>query len=110
MHSADLPVRPFGAEPAAPAFAAGAPPDAPGAAPARNLLAFAGILLLGTAAPVAAGQCIGKTAHHPNTCVGNARQAIAAAPAKRATTGGTVVLKSSGGFSGWPRIAADLMP
>ena len=112
-HSADLPVRPFGAEPAAPALAAGAPPDAPTATPARALLAFFGILLLCSAVPVAAGKCIDKTRHHQVTCPMKARQlAAVAAPAKKVVSPpAAVVLKSSGGGSAhWMPIASDLMP
>jgi hypothetical protein len=110
--SADLPVRPFGAEPAAPALAAGAPPDAPTATPARALLAFFGILLLCSAVPVAAGKCIDKTRHRQVTCPMKARQiAAVAAPARKMAFPPAVVLKSGGGGSAhWMPIASDLMP
>lgn len=110
MQSADLPVRPFGAEPAEPALAAGAPPDGPGAAPARALMAFSAILLLCSAVPVAASKCIDKTMHRQVTCPLKARQvATVTAPAKKAPT--TVILKSPGGGSAhWMRITSDLMP
>ena len=110
--SADLPVRPFGAEPAAPAIAAGAPPDAPTATPARALLAFFGILLLCSAVPVAAGKCIDKTRHREVTCPVKARQMAAVTPpAKKVVSVPTVVLKSAGGGSAhWMPLASDLMP
>jgi hypothetical protein len=109
--SADLPVRPFGARPAEPAFATGAPPDAPGATPARALLAFSAVLLLCSAVPVAAGRCIDKARHHQVACPARSGQAAVSAPVRRAPLT-TVVLKSAagGGFSHWTPIAADLMP
>jgi len=112
MQSADLPVRPFGAEPAAPALAAGAPPDASTATPARALLAFFGILLLCSAVPVAAGKCIDKSRHRAVTCPIRARQMAAVTPpAKKVVSAPTVVLKGSGGgYSRWTPIASDLMP
>src|SRR6185369_14414921 len=110
--SADLPVRPFGAEPAAPALAAGAPPDAPTATPARALLAFFGILLLCSAVPVAAGKCIDKSQHRAVTCPIKARQMAAVTPpAKKGVSPPTVVLRGAGGGSAhWMPIASDLMP
>ena len=110
--SADLPVRPFGARPAEPAFAAGAPPDASGATPARALLAFSAILLLCSAVPVAAGHCIDKTRHRAQACRVKAGQFAVAAPTRKAAPPVTVVLKSAGGgaFNHWRPVAADLMP
>jgi hypothetical protein len=109
--SADLPVRPFGAEPAEPASAAGAPPDAPGAAPARALRAFLAIVLLGTAAPVLAGHCREGAKNPPKQCRVKRDQPAAAAPAKKAAPRTTVVMKSAGGgFTHWMPIASDLMP
>jgi hypothetical protein len=110
--SADLPVRPFGAEPAEPAFAAGAPPDASGAAPARTPMAvLTAISLLCTAAPGAASKCF-DARHRPQVCQAKSGPVVASAPAKKAAGPMTVVAKSAGGggFSHWPRIAADLMP
>jgi hypothetical protein len=110
--SADLPVRPFGARPAEPAFAAGAPPDAPGATPARALLAFSAVLLLCSAVPVAAGHCIDKTRHLAHACPAKSGQPLMRAPVRKAAPPVTVVLKSAGGgsFNHWRPIAADLMP
>ena len=109
--SADLPVRPFGAEPAAPALAAGAPPDAPTATPARALLAFFGILLLCSAVPVAAGKCIDKSRHRAVTCPIKARQMAAVTPPAKKGSSPTVVLRGAGGGSAhWMPIASDLMP
>ena len=109
--SADLPVRPFGAEPAEPASAAGAPPDAPGAAPARALRAFLAIVLLGTAAPVLAGHCREGAKSPPKQCRVKRDQPAAATPAKKAAPRTTVVMKSAGGgFTHWMPIASDLMP
>ena len=110
--SADLPVRPFGAEPAEPALAAGAPPDGPGATPARALTAFSALLLLCSAVPVAAGKCIDKTRHREVSCPLKARQvAVATTPVKKVVSPTTVILKSPGGGSAhWMPIASDLMP
>jgi hypothetical protein len=109
--SADLPVRPFGARPAEPAFAAGAPPDAPGATPARALLAFSAIILLCSAMPVAA-RCIDRTTHRAEICRAKPSQSAVTPPTRKAAPPVTVVLKSAGGgsFSHWRPIAADLMP
>ena len=111
--SADLPVRPFGAEPAEPASAArGAPPDAPAAAPARALLALAGVLFLCTAVPAAAGRCPANARQPQKLCRAKPAQPAVAAPAKKSGASRTVVLKGAGGggFSRWTPIAADLMP
>lgn len=109
--SADLPVRPFGAEPAEPALAAGAPPEAPGATPARVVLVFSAILLLCSAGPVAAGGSAGKTSHHHGRCPGKARQSAVVTPTKKVAAPITVVLKDTGGGSAhWMPIASDLMP
>jgi hypothetical protein len=107
--SADLPVRPFGSKSAEPVSAAGAPPDAPGAAPAGTKLALAGLLVFCMAVPVAAGHCA-DVRHRPEACHARAGQAVA--PTKRVAVPTTIVLKNVGGgtFTGWPRIAADLMP
>ena len=109
--SADLPVRPFGAKLAEPVSAAGAPPDAPGAAPAGTKLALAGILVFCTAVPVAAGHCA-DVRHRPEACHAKFPQAAVTAPTRKVAVPTTVVLKNGGGgtFTGWPRIAADLMP
>ena len=109
--SADLPVRPFGAEPAAPAFATGASPEVPAAAPASALLAIAAVLLLGIAAPASASKCF-DSKHRPQACRVKAGPGVAAAPAKRVAPPTTIVLKGvgGGGVSPWPQIAADLMP
>lgn len=110
--SADLPVSPFGAEPAEPALAAGAPPDGPAARPARALTAFSALLLLCSAVPVAAGKCIDKTRHRQVACPLKSRQvAVATAPVKKVASPTTVILKSPGGGSAhWMPIASDLMP
>jgi len=110
--SADLPVRPFGARPAEPAFATGAPPDAPGATPALRLLRLAGLGLLCIAGPVAAAQKA-PSANHSRACCPKKHVAQGAAwvapkaaprPAITLSTGG------GGGIGNWGRIAADLMP
>lgn len=108
--SADLPVRPFGAEPAGPAFAAGAPPEVPGAAPARTLVAFGAVSLLCTAVPGAASQCF-DARHRPQACHATTGHAVAATPVRKVAVP-TVVAKSAGGggFSNWPRITANLIP
>ena len=113
--SADLPVRPFEVEPAEPALATGAPPDAPAAAPARSLLALAAVALLGAAVPAAAAHEPGK--HHHGPCPAKQAQvakqvqrkvvAQASKPAPRATI---TPRASGGGLGHWPQIAADLMP
>jgi hypothetical protein len=110
--SADLPVRPFGAEPAEPAPAAwGAPPDAPAAAPARALLALAAVASLCTAVP-AAGRCFANAKQPQKLCRARPAQPAVAAPAKKPGASRTIVLKGAGGsgFSRWTPIAADLMP
>jgi hypothetical protein len=110
--SADLPVRPFGAEPAEPASAAwGAPPDAPAAAPARALLALAAIVSLCTAVP-AAGRCLANAKQPQKLCRARPAQPAVAAPAKKPGASRTVVFKGAGGggFSRWTPIAADLLP
>ena len=110
MQSADLPVRPFGAEPAAPASAVGAPPDAPAATPARALLAFCSVLLLCSAVPVAASKCIDKSRHR-HVCPVK-EQVAAVMPVRKAPAPSTIVLRCAGGGASthWMRIASDLMP
>src|SRR5258708_5795326 len=82
--SADLPVGPFGAEPAGPAFATGAPPDASGAAPARSPMALlTAISLLCTAAPGAASKCF-DAQHRPQVCQAKSGQVVARTAVKKA--------------------------
>src|SRR5437899_606364 len=63
--SADLPVGPFGAEPAAPALAGKAPPDALAAAPVIARAALSSVLLLWVAGPAAA---IAPVPAHHHSC------------------------------------------
>jgi len=109
--SADLPVRPFGAKLAEPAFAAGAPPDAPGAAPAFGLARIAALSMLVIAAPAAAAHSIPAANHHRACCPNrHSVPAVAAAPAKPEARQAGRWSAGGGAFTGWPRIAADLMP
>ena len=107
--SADSPVRPFGAEPVAPAFAVGVSPDAPGAAPARTVMAFAAISLLCTAVPSAASQCL-DARHRPRACHAASGQVLATAPVKKVAAPKRVGSSGGGGLGGWPRITGNLMP
>jgi len=110
--SADLPVRPFGAEPAEPAFAIGTPPDVPGAAPASRLVRLAALAALCIAAPVTAAQKVPSANYHRHCCPQRqaAQGAAWAAPKPAARPAITLSGAGGGGIRNWGRIAADLMP
>src|SRR5438045_5059068 len=110
--SADLPVRPFGAEPAEPAPAVrGAPPDAPAAAPAFALVWLAGLSILCLGTPVAATGSP-QTAKRHAPCPIRHRHASPApvAPKPAAPQRSTSLSGGVGGLRIWEGIAADLMP
>ena len=113
--TADSPVRPFGAEPAEPALAAGTPPDGPGAAPARAAIAIAGLAFLCTAIPAAATvACPDRTRSQPQACAPKPAQQPSAVPPRKTTQSVNVIIKSRGGgrgfFGWWPSTHSDLMP
>jgi len=112
--TADSPVRPFGAEPAEPALAAGTPPDGPGAAPARAAIAIAGLAFLYTAVPAGAVACPDKSRSQPQACAPKPAQQPSAVPPRKTTHSVSVIIKSRGGgrgfFGWWPSTHSDLMP
>jgi hypothetical protein len=111
--SAASPVRPFGVEPAEPALAAGAPPDAPTVAPARVAIALAAVAFMCTAIPVFAAACPDKSRNRAQTCPTRTVQQSNAAPTKKAGAPLSVIIKSRGGgrsFWLWPSFTSDLMP
>jgi hypothetical protein len=113
--SAHLPVGPFGAEPAAPALAGKAPPDALAAAPVIARAALSSVLLLWVAGPAAA---IAPVPVHHHSCPAKhaQQQSAAAIPAKPVARPATALGNGNGGSSGgsgfghWLRITSDVMP